>query len=375
MNEKKPEWYNDAKGGLGHALFDEQMKKDVIRRIQDQQPKRSKYGFWTAAAIAVAICIVAFLLVIPSLTKDVVPSPAGTQTPDIESTPPTPEPTDTIPPSETPIATPDDQVQLAYMDLANTIGNYPVEFNRIEANRIAKSSVIVKRVIEYGDQGNFLIYTKDEKDTQLYSGMEILTGGQGSEPKPDIYELGTVGELPYLNDIEVKGSNLFGQYQIHIYGVCGANCVTNNWIHFDEATPVVPISDFRLNAHVFEMDIDEDGTMEAIASESSTISKIEIYKKINGQIKIADLNIALNAEHPNSVIFDNEKRIFKAIFPNYNLSYQYKKGEDTLELVDNSQVTTDQDRLMTGAVYEEKDSIESKWTEWKSTLNGIRTLK
>lgn len=69
------------------------------------------------------------------------------------------------------------------------------------------------------------------------------------------------------------------------------------------------------------------------------------------------MNIALKAEHPNSVIFDKEKRIFRAIFPNRSLSYQYKKGEDTLVLVEDSESETDQDQLIVGGGYEGNDTI------------------
>lgn len=358
MKTTKPDWYEQAKGGLGQTNFTEPMKKEVTRKIYERQPERKKNGKWFVAAVtAIAICIAAFIL-IPARTIDQPPAPAGTlATPDINT--PNPLPTESNPPTETQPPIAKERVELAYEDprgSLGTLGNYPVELERIEATRIPKSSVIVKRVIEVAELGNYFVYVKDKKDTQLYAGMEIVSAGLGSSPTDDIYEIGIVGDLTYLNDVQITKSNLFGRFHLRIYGVCGANCVTNNWIHFEEDVPGVPISDIRLNAHAQEVDLDEDGTPELVSTESSTIAKVQVYKTFNDQVKFVDLNIALQAEHPNSVLYDGNSRTFTAIFADRNVSYQYKKGEDVLVRVD--PIEKDQNRLIVGGTYDGNDSIQ-----------------
>lgn len=358
MKEVKPDWYDTAKEGWQKPMFTEQMKQEVSRRIQHKQPTsiRRKYGLWTALTAAVAVCGIAIILSLPTLSKEQRATPSDLETPMISFTP-SPTPTaESSPPVQT--QSPNQEVKLTYEDPLQSLDDYPVETNRIEAARVAKSSIIVKRVIEVDELGNYLIYVKQEGDTLLYAGMEILTAGADTAPANDLYEIGPIGELTYIDDIEITKSNLFGQFHIRIYGVCGANCVTNNWIHFEEQTPGVPISDFRLFTHVQEVDLDEDGVPEVIATESSTIGKAQIYKKDNDQVKFVDLNVALQAEHPNSVIYDNNTLLFTAIFSDHTLSYQYKNGADELFLVDDSRVQKETNNLILGDEYTGEASIQ-----------------
>jgi len=284
------------------------------------------YGIVTTRALSVMLCITVLFLILPACQSNqgpAVPSQAI----------PLPVASSSKSPENDGSPEPEKQVELVYESLEGplgTLGVYPVETSRIEAVLMEKSSVIVKRVIEAGELGDYLIYVKRNDESQLYVGMEITANGSGSALGEELYEIGYVSEIPYLNDIEITKSNLFGQSSIHIYGACGANCVMNNWIHFEEAVPGVPISDFRLNAHAEEIDIDEDGTPEVIATESSTIAKVMIYKKINDQVHFVDLNITLQAEHPNSVVYKSNQRIFTAIYPNVTRDYQYKPGHDVM---------------------------------------------
>lgn len=366
MNQPKPDWYEKAKGGpFAKPLFTEEMKQEVRRQVLEEQPRKRNYAMWTAA-LTIGVCLTALLLFIYPNIYSPAPAPASPE-PSLNVESPSPVPPESTQTPETQVPKLDEQIRLVYENPLDFPGAYSVDLKRVEATRIPKASVIVKRTIEAeGDLGNYFIYVKNEGDSQLYSGMEILSGGVGSQPTSDIYEIGPAGELPYLNDIEVKGSNIFGQFHIWIYGVCGANCVTNDWIHFEEGLPGVPIRDLQLNTHAQEVDIDEDGIPEVIATISSTIGEVSIYKKINDQVKYVDLNKAFQAEHPYSVVYDHNQKIFSAIFPNQTKMYQYKKGEDVMELI---QIGGDEP-LIIGGLYDGAEStllqvgdtsIEAKW--------------
>lgn len=355
MNQPKPNWYEQAKGGpFDKPLFTEEMKQEVHRQLMEERPRKRNFAMWTAA-LSIGVCLTALLLFIYPNIYNPAPAPASPEpTLNVES--PSPVPPESTQTPETEIPELDEQIPLVYENPLDFPGAYPVDLSRVEATRIPKASIIMKRTIEAeGDLGKYFIYVKEEGDSQLYSGMEILTGGVGTLPTDDIYEIGPAGELPYLDDIEVRGSNIFGQFHIWIYGVCGANCVTNDWIHFEEGLPGVPIRDFQLNTHAQEVDIDQDGIPEVIATISSTIGEVGIFKKINGQIKFVDLNKALQAEHPYSVIYDHNQKIFSAIFPNLKRIYQHKAGEDVMSLVQNAE--GGKVPLIAGGLYDGTDSI------------------
>ncbi|WP_372662795.1 hypothetical protein [Cohnella sp.] len=356
MNQPKPDWYEQAKGGpFAKPLFTEEMKQEVNRQVMEERPRKRNFAMWTAA-LTIGVCLTGLLLFIYPNINSPAPAPASPE-PSLNLESPSPVPPESTQTPETQVPELDEQIRLVYENPLDFPGAYPVDLRRVEATRIPKASVIVKRTIEAeGDLGNYFIYVKNEGDSQLYSGMEILTGGVGTLPTSDIYELGPAGELPYLDDIEVRGSYIFGEFYIRIYGVCGANCVTNDWIHFEEGLPGVPIRDFQLNTHIQEVDIDEDGISEVIATISSTIGEVGIFKKINGQIRFVDLNKAFQAEHPYSVIYDHNRKIFSAIFPNLKRMYQYKKGEDVMELIQNAE--GGKDPLIIGGLYDGTDSIQ-----------------
>jgi hypothetical protein len=346
MNHSKPDWYEQAKGGpFDQPLFTPEMKQEVSRRLNEKPSYKKKYALGTVMAIVVCLAV----LLIFIRPNDYNPAPALPDPPQQVE-----RPIPTLPENEQPpepsIPALEQRIPLVYEDPLDYPEDYPVDVNTVTATRISVSSIIVQRIIEVSELGNYVIYLKQEGDFQLYSGMEILTDGPGSVPTGDLYEIGPVGELPYLNDIEITKSNLFGQFHIRIYGECGANCVTNDWITFEDGAPT---RDFRLYTHAQEVDIDEDGTPEIIATVASTIGKVLIYKKINDQIQFVDLNKELQAEHPYSVIYEHNYKIFSAIFPNLKRMYQYKAGEDVMELIQNAEGGTDP-LLIGGCMTEQK---------------------
>jgi len=362
MKETKPEWYSIARGGLGDSLFTDEMKQDVVRTVG--QPRiRGRRGRWIAGTALVALCVTAVLLILPLSRPDSpAPSPAVTDAPSPVPSPdqplptlesPEPEPSETPPP---PIA--DSKVRLAYESPENHSGGYPVETDRVEAKRIDKASVRIQRTIEVEGTGSFAIYIREEGDSQLYAGMEVSGGSAtGHRETDELYEIGPIGELVYADDVSVTPSSAFGLSGFRIFGPCGANCVVNVWIHFEEETPGVPISDFRLNAHAQEVDLDEDGIPEVVATETFATGKVQIYKKFEDRLLFVDVNAALRAEEPSAVVYEGSQRIFLALLPDRTLTYRYGIREDLLKLTDESSVETDLDRLIVERAYDGSKSL------------------
>ncbi|RKP55181.1 hypothetical protein D7Z26_08150 [Cohnella endophytica] len=330
MTAQKPEWYREAQGGLGKGTFTEEMKREVVRVIENKPADiRTKRSAWRLGGAVLAAIVVGMAILLPMLTNTGDQSSLASPPSSIFGTN-DPGPAGSDNPSSTGQATNDERIPLVYEDPAKSLGDYPVEVDRIEGVRIAKSSVIVKRVIKVDGLGNYYVYAKQEGDSQLYAGMGIVAGGQETS---DLYEIGTAGELTYLNDVEITKSNLFGSFHLRLYASCGANCVTNNWFHFEDSMPGVPISDFRLNAFVQEADLDGDGNTEAVAAVSSTIGKAIVYKLIDGKVRFVDMNLALHAEHPSTVVYDGERQIFRVIRDTGEQQYSYVKGTDSVEIV------------------------------------------
>ncbi|WP_372632399.1 hypothetical protein [Cohnella sp.] len=363
MKETRPDWYSIAKGGLGDSLFTEEMKREV-GRIVEQPRARRRSGRWIAGTALVALCVAAVLLILPLARPDSpAPSPAVTDEPSPVPSPdqplptpesPEPEPSETPPP---PIA--DSEVRLAYESPENHSGDYPVETDRVEAKRIDKASVRIQRTIEVEGAGSFAIYVREEGDSQLYAGMEVRAKGTtGHKETDELYEIGPIGELVYADDVSVTPSSAFGQSGLRIFGACGANCVANTWIRFEESAPDVPFSDFRLYTHAQEVDLDEDGILEVVATETSTVGKVQIYKRIADRIMFVDVNEALQAEHPGSVVYEGSRRIFLALLPDRTLTYEYGIRDDVMKLTDEHTVETDLDRLIADKAYDGSESLQ-----------------
>jgi|GEM_PF-4889408 len=363
MKETKPDWYSIARGGLGDSLFTEEMRREV-GRIVGQPRARRRRGRWIAGAALIALSVAAVLLILPLARPDSpAPSPAVTDAPSPVPSPdqplptlesPEPEPSETPPP---PIA--DSEVRLAYESLENHTEGYPVETDRVEAKRIDKASVRIQRTIEVEGAGSFAIYVREEGDSQLYAGMEASArSATGHRETDELYEIGPIGELVYADDVSVTPSSAFGQSGFRIFGPCGANCVVNVWVHFEEETPGVPLSDFRLNAHAQEVDLDEDGIPEVIATETFATGKVQIYKKFEDRLLFVDVNAAVRAEEPSSVVYEGSQRIFLALLPDRTLTYKYGIREDVLKLAGVHSVETDLDRLIAERAYDGSESLQ-----------------
>ncbi len=351
MKETKPEWYSIAKGDLGESLFTEEMKREVGRRVVGQPGSEKKRGRRIAGAVAIALGIAAILLIYPTVRPDSpAPSPAVTDAPS-----PTPPPESADPePSEPRSPLAGWEIPLVYESPENRSGDYPVEVIRVAASKVRLDSLYPQRTIDLDDLGRFVVYVKKQGDAELYVGMEIPNASRGQADATEVYEIGRIGEIAYLSEVSVSKSFAFGRFGLLIHGVCGANCVTNYWIRFEEG---IPVSDFRLNAHAQEIDLDEDGIPEVVATETSTIGKVQIYKKFEDDVLFVDVNAALDAEHPDSIVYDSSRRTFTAIFADRRLDYQYQKGADVLMLTEDSSMELDNDRLIRGGRFDGSESI------------------
>lgn len=342
MKETRSDRDVSAEGVLGRKVWAEDMERDKSQRPHGSEATTSFFGKRMPIAAAI-VCIAAVSLLGAGCSGGPAHAPATASGPVPTTAVPLPEPTLSSPPESDSLpesSPPSDasrEIRLVYGNVASALDEYPVEVDRIEAVRVAKSSANVKRTIETGEFGNYAIYTKkaDPDDFLLYAGKEIP--GNADE----LFEIGPIGVEVYLDDVLLSESNLFGETRLRIFGPCGANCVMNTWIRFEDDKHGVPVSDFRLQAHASEADLDGDGVPEVVANETSIVGKVQIYKAIDGQVVYADVNQALGAEYPSSVSYNEQLRTFTAFFPERTLTYRYEQGEEALILEEETFLDTD----------------------------------
>ncbi|MFC5405157.1 hypothetical protein [Cohnella soli] len=220
-----------------------------------------------------------------------------------------------------------DMIALGSGEKAVSPDVYPIEVNRIVGAKIAKSSVHVQKKRDTGVFGTIDLYFKKDDNDRLFAGLE--TGST------DLYEFGAVGEAAYLNEISITKSDWRGRAGLRISGACGASCVMNSWIHFEPGMPGVPISDFRLNAHVQEVDLDGDGSTEIVAAESYIAGHTLLFRQAENDVLFYDLTALISKKIPNTYIYyEGQQNIFKVV--NGSLTYEYRylqKDGVTLERV------------------------------------------
>src|SRR5690606_10323 len=163
-----------------------------------------------------------------------------------------------------------------------------------------------------------------------------------------------IGELVYLNDIQLSKSNLFGKFQIRATGICGANCGINLWFYFDDG---VPVRSLMTQTHAIEIDIDQDSVPEVILNPFSTNVQTIILKKHEQTIKYVDLNETLGLEEHQGVAYDSSHYMFNVYLDQYTLTYQYAQKEDKLQLISDSRDTLGQKQLMDKKTYDGNSNI------------------
>jgi|GEM_PF-5813678 len=225
---------------------------------------------------------------------------------------------------------PPEEIKLIYKNAEESSGDFPVIIDQYRAKKILRSSIFVKSTIYLDEISDFIIYTKNEEDTELYVGMPVGVDGIGSGATNEIFEIGTAGEIGYLDTIEITKSSLFGDFHIQVFSSCGASCVNNLWFFFDYAVPII---NFQLNTHALEIDLDQDGVTEIFASESTLGGNKRIYKRFGEQIKYVDLSTLFGGDLSYAVNFDTVSYQLDIYTADQNFAYQYKRLEDVLVLV------------------------------------------
>lgn len=229
---------------------------------------------------------------------------------------------------------PQKEIKLIYKNAEEGNDGFPVTINSYRAEKILKSSIFVKSTISLDGLSDFVIYTKSEEDTELYIGMPVEVDEVGSEVTDEVFEIGTAGELGYLDTIEITKSSLFGNFQIGVFSSCGASCVNNLWFIFEYGVPVV---NFQLNTHAQVIDFDQDGITEILATESAIDGNKRIYKKFGEQIKYVDLYTIFGGDISYAVNYDNVSYQFNVVTADQTFAYQYKRLEDVFVLINDSE--------------------------------------
>ena len=247
---------------------------------------------------------------------------------------------------------PQEEIELIYKNIEESAGDFPVSINQYRAKKILNSSIFVKSTITLDELSDFVIYTKSEEDTQLYIGMPVGVDGVGSEATNEVYEVGTAGELEYLDTLEITKSSLFGDFHIQVFSTCGANCVNNLWFFFDYAVPII---NFQLNTHAQEIDLDQDGVPEIFASESTLGGNKRIYKRFGEQIKYVDLSTLFGENLSYAVDFDKVSYQFIIETADQTFAYQYKRLEDVFVLVNDME--SSQAPLFIGGIFDGTEQV------------------
>lgn len=147
--------------------------------------------------------------------------------------------------------------------------------------------------------GKVFIYSRLDEDHSLY-GAYVVDG--------QYYRLGPIGDNKALAKIERVQ---FWEHElVKLSGVYGANAPVTKYFKMTEGR----LKSFLEveTGNVVELDLDEDGVAEII-SQHGMFSMTMIYRWVDGEWKIANLNEALNAE---AVRLDTERKLFYAHFKN-----------------------------------------------------------
>lgn len=170
------------------------------------------------------------------------------------------------------------------------------------------------------DKDKVFIYTKQNDKENLYGGFST---------KQSLYDLGKVGLLMYLDLTNITLPKEFNKKPlIRIDSAYGANFPQSNYFLLEDTLPKKILT---VDGHVKEVDLDQDGTVEIISS-TGTPTDTYIYKWINDQFSVANVNKSLDAL---SVIFKNEDHpVFEAYF-NDKTRKTYRFTKDGLQLIHN----------------------------------------
>lgn len=258
-----------------------------------------------------------------------------------------------------------EQITLSYSELDPAESHYPINLQAVKAMEIKAADVILKKTLPLDGIGNFIVYIKSNEATELFLGMPKLMDGPNSKETEQIYEIGEIGELVYLNEIQLSKSYLFGEFHIRAEGYCGANCGINQWFYFDYG---VPVRSLMTQTHASEVDIDQDSIPEVILTPFTTHVQTIILKKFDQTIKYVDLNEALDLEEHQAVAYDANHYMFNVYLDQYTLTYQYAQKEDKLQLISDSRDTLIQSQLINKKTYDGTSTVPLQ--QGNTTIDG-----
>lgn len=151
-------------------------------------------------------------------------------------------------------------------------------------------------------------------------GNEGIYGGFSLRDKS--FNIGEVSmENTPIELMGIKEVEVFGKDAIKFYGILGAN-YAQAFYWFYEDSPENQV--IQVDGNTSEIDIDDDGTKEIIAT-TGTIPETSIFRLDENKIESANVNQSINAQAVSMI--NEQRKIFEVYFePNKTKRYTYYKG-------------------------------------------------
>lgn len=120
--------------------------------------------------------------------------------------------------------------------------------------------------------------------------------------------------------LEITQSDAFGKRFIRFSGTLGANYARSVYVEvYDDGINQV----VEVDGHVLEIDLDEDGIQEVIAT-FGTIPNTSVYQIADNSVSVVNINDSIHAQ---SVLFHRDNHVFEVYFePNEMFYYVYNAG-------------------------------------------------
>lgn len=192
-------------------------------------------------------------------------------------------------------------------------------FSKMDASQVLSTEYPLSEIeVKERREPHFLIYTKGEEDTVPFIGW--ITDNK-------VTEIGTLFEDHYVSDVSIQTVAVFGENMMAIQTTCGAACAVTYLLSEQNGE----LELFLINGTLQAVDLDKDGSQEAIVHTGSTASEIDVYRKFNGQIEKASINEALAAK--SGVLFNADKGKFEVVQKEERLEYTLDITDYRLHLV------------------------------------------
>lgn len=315
MNSVKPDWYTKARAGfMEKEGFSEEMKREVIHRIEQKQQHKKITRFKLSIALLASITVCSFMIVLYNSNLSLFPFLKSAP---VQHTGGSSAERGTDQEWELDYQYSDiSPAELGSLDGISSVETVPME-------RKNKSTVIMKEEVVFEGIGKFLSYVRSEDEQRnLHFGFELADDPGSAEGL--FYGIGP----GYLTDVKFSTSDAFGQSGFLLSGGCGPDLVCTICLAIEDGIPVI---NFTLHAVVYEADLDRDGIAEMIAVTSRLLNnKIYIYKKVGDRIEWVDVSAALKAESQDTISYNPDNQQFWIHSSDGNRGYRYASGEDKL---------------------------------------------